>query len=173
MPPRGYPRTTYRLPRCSAMWAVTVTAYSDDVTIGYEGPERLPVLAALLFCDPARSWETDRWMCADGTPVPAHKVRLVSAATEVEWELADAIRGEPGKAAVAGALLQLAAGTNAAALRLGLRDAFLPDGVPGVAVAERPAVFAAVYRKLGLPGLDADSAARAEMMLAELEQARP
>jgi len=147
--------------------------YSDGVTIGYEGPERLPVLAALLFCDQARSWETDRWMCADGTPVPAHKVRLVSAATDVEWELADAIRGESGQAAVAGALLQLADGTDAAVLRLRLRQAFLPNGVPGVAVAERPAAFAAVYRKLALPGLDADSAARAEVMLAQLEQARP
>ena len=144
--------------------------YSDGVTIGYEGPERLPVLAALLFCDVARSWETDRWMCADGTPVPAHKVRLVSAATEVEWELADAIRGEPGQAAVAGTLLQLAHGSDAAAvLRLGLREAFLPHGVPGVAVAERPAEFAAAYRKLALPGLHADSAARAEVMLAQLE----
>lgn len=143
--------------------------YSDGVTIGYEGPERLPVLAALLFCDLARSWETDRWMCADGTPVPTHKVRLVSAATEVEWELADAIRGEPGLAAVTGALLKLAPGTDAAVLRLGLREAFLPHGVPGVAVAERPAAFAAVYRKLTLPGLDADSAASAEVLLAQLE----
>ena len=129
------------------------------MTADYDGPERLAVVAALLGHDPEASRRADAWMRADGTPCPPAQVALIASATDAEWELSAALRGDSGHAAVMGALLQLAGGTDiAVVLRLGLRERFLPaDGGPGVPEADRAAEFAGRFRKLALPGLDADA----------------
>ncbi len=78
-------------------------------------------------------------MHADGTPCPPAEVRLIESATDAEWELSDAMRGEPGpSAAVTGALPQLPAGADTSVmLRLALREILLPAGTPRVPFAHR------------------------------------
>ena len=139
---------------------------------GYEGPERLAVIAALLGHDPDASRRADEWVRADGTPCPPAEVALIASATDAEWELSAALRGGSGPAAALMAgLLRLAGGTDVAVLlRLGLRERFLPaDGAPGVPKADRAAEFADRFGALAMPGLDDGARERASALLAALK----
>lgn len=129
------------------------------------GPERLDTLAALISYDPVASREADAWIGLNCEPCSDNEARLITGATDGEWLLAEAIRGttglyEPDAEAIAG-LLRLAAGSPIAGLlRLGLREAYL-DGEPG----DRAAVFADIYQRLVLPGLEGDVKERAAALL--------
>ncbi|HVB45744.1 MAG TPA: hypothetical protein VNF47_23975 [Streptosporangiaceae bacterium] len=137
------------------------------------GALRLDVLAALVSCDTPASRAADSWVHPDGTRCSAADADLLDSATSDEWQVAEALRGEPGElsgpdASALAALLKLALGTAPATLLcVGLRQAFtLPDdSLPAPARAERTAAFADLYRRLALPGLGNDSKKRAAALL--------
>jgi hypothetical protein len=140
----------------------------------YEGPERLPVVAALIDCDKVASRAADSWVHTDGQPYSPQESEMIDSASADERQLAEGLRGGSARAAdpdgpmIAG-LLRLADGTDLAPLlRAGLRQMFLipDDSWHAAAREDRTAEFAGLYRRLALPGLGEDARQRADTLLA-------
>ena len=105
-------------------------------------------------------------------PVSRAEEALARTASADEQELAGALRGGPDQApgpdaAAVAALLRLAAESPAGTLfKVGLSEAFLPDG--GASALSRPESTAALtdlFRRLLLPGLDGDARDQAAALL--------
>ncbi|HEX2321765.1 MAG TPA: hypothetical protein VHJ18_22525 [Streptosporangiaceae bacterium] len=144
---------------------------------GDAGALRLSAVAALVDLDLEASRAADAWISLDGEPCSEDEAELIVSATGTERRLAEALRGPPGtevaepEAVAMAGLVRLAADSPPApALAVGLLQKFLipDDSLPAPARDERAATFSELYRMLALPGMPADAAGRAVVLLDDL-----
>jgi hypothetical protein len=144
---------------------------------GNAGAPRLNAVAALVDLDLEASRAADAWIDLDGEPCSENETELIVTAAGAERRLAEALRGPPATevagpdaAAIAGLLRLAADSPTEPALAAGLLQKFLipDDSWQAPARDERATVFADLYRILALPGMPADAADRAVVLLADL-----